>query len=71
MTPVIFTTAGIPKGKQLDAWRGWFDSVFDVEVDDPQDGFAATSETWNFGAFGLSRVQAPKLRAFRTASTLR
>lgn len=71
MTPVIFTTVGLPQAKQLDAWRGWFDAVFDVEVDDPQAGFSATSETWNFGGFGLSRVRAPKLRAFRTADLVR
>ncbi|MGO4407017.1 helix-turn-helix domain-containing protein [Bosea sp. RAF48] len=71
MTPVIFTTVGLPKAKQLDAWRGWFDAVFDVEVDDPQAGFSATSEIWNFGGFGLSRVQAPKLRASRTADLVR
>lgn len=71
MTPVIFTTVDLPKAKQLDAWRGWFDAVFDVEIDDPEAGFSATSETWNFGGFGLSRVQAPRLRAFRTADLVR
>ena len=71
MTPVIFTTAGLPKAQQLDAWRGWFDSVFDVVIDDPTQGFAATSETWNFGCFGLSRVRAPRLHATRTAQLVR
>lgn len=71
MTPVIFSTVDLPKAKQLDAWRGWFDTVFDVEVDEPQAGFAATSETWNLGGFGLSRVRAPKLRAFRTPQLVR
>lgn len=71
MTPVIFTTLGLAKAEQLDAWRGWFDTVFDVEVDDPQQGFAATSETWNLGGFGLSRVRAPKLRALRTPGLVR
>ena len=71
MTPVIFTTVGLPQAKQLDAWRGWFDTIFDVEVDDPQRDFSATSETWNLGGFGLSRVRAPKLRAVRTAGLVR
>ena len=71
MTPIIFTTAGLPRGEQFDAWRGWFDTVFEVEADDPQEGFLATSKTWHFGAFGLSRVQAPKLRVFRTARLVR
>lgn len=71
MTPVIFTTVDLPKAEQLDAWRGWFDAVFDVEVDDPEQGFSATSETWNLGGFGLSRVEAPRLRALRTAGLVR
>jgi AraC-like DNA-binding protein len=71
MTPVIFTTADVPKAKQFDAWRGWFDSVFDVAIDDPRQGFAATSETWNFGGFGLSRVRGPQLHATRTAHLVR
>lgn len=71
MTPVVFTTTGVPKAKQLDAWRGWFDSVFDAAIDDPEQGFAATSETWTFGCFGLSRVRAPQLHATRTAHLVR
>ncbi|CAH1670102.1 HTH araC/xylS-type domain-containing protein [Hyphomicrobiales bacterium] len=71
MTPVIFTTVGLPKARQLDAWRGWFEGLFDVEIEDPQGGFAATSETWNLGSFGLSRVQAPRLRALRTPALVR
>lgn len=71
MTPVIFTTLGVPKAKQFDAWRGWFGSVFDVAIDDPEQGFAATSETWNFGCLGLSRVRGPQLHTTRTAHLLR
>ena len=71
MTPVIFTTTDVPKAKQFDAWRGWFDSVFDVTIDDPVQGFCATSETWNFGYLGLSRVRAPQLHATRTAQLVR
>ncbi|WP_336810988.1 helix-turn-helix domain-containing protein [Bosea sp. MMO-172] len=71
MTPIIFSTEGLPKAQQLDAWRGWFDTIFDLEVDGPRQGFSATSETWDFGGFGLTRVRAPKLRALRTASLIR
>lgn len=71
MTPVIFTTEGLPKAQQLDAWRGWFDTVFEIEIDDPRQGFSATSETWDLGGFGLTRLRAPKLRAMRTASLVR
>lgn len=71
MKPVIFTTEGLPKAQQLDAWRGWFDTIFEIEVDDPRQGFSATSETWDLGGFGLTRVRAPKLRALRTANLVR
>lgn len=71
MTPIIFTTEGLPKAQQLDAWRGWFDTVFEVEIDDPRQGFSATSETWDLGGFGLTRVRAPRLRALRTANLVR
>lgn len=71
MTPVVFTTTDMPKAKQFDAWRGWFDSVFDLAIDDPKQGFAATSETWNFGCLGLSRVRGPQLHATRTVHLLR
>lgn len=71
MKPVIFTTEGLPKAKQLDAWRGWFDTVFDAAIDDPEQGFSATSETWTLGSVGLSRVRAPQLHATRTAHLVR
>lgn len=71
MQPTAFSTAGIDPAKQLDAWRAWFDPVFDAEVADPELGFLASSETWNFSGFGLSRVRAPKLRAVRTPELIR
>ncbi|MEJ0078339.1 MAG: helix-turn-helix domain-containing protein [Alphaproteobacteria bacterium] len=71
MTPDVFTTVGLPKEKQLDAWRGWYDTIFDVVPDDPQQGFSATSKTWKLGGFGLTCVRAPRLRAFRTAALIR
>lgn len=71
MQPIVFSTAGIDPAKQLDAWRGWFDPVFEAEAADPEQGFLASSETWNFSGFGLSRVQAPKLRAVRTPELIR
>lgn len=71
MNPEVFTTAGVAKAMQLQAWCGWFDTVFDVTVDDPLEGFAATSEMWNLGRFGLNRVQAPRLRAVRSPHLIR
>lgn len=71
MQPQVFSTKDLPQGRQLDAWRSWFDGLFDVSVDDASQGFAATSENWALGSFGLSRVAAPPLRAFRTPALVR
>jgi len=71
MQPIVFSTAAIDRVKQLDAWRGWFDPVFEAEAADPERGFPASSETWDFIGFGLSRVRAPKLRAVRTPELIR
>lgn len=71
MLPHIFSTQDLPRAKQLDAWKGWFDGTFEVSVDNPEEGFAARSETWTLGNFGLSRVEAPRLHAIRTPSLVR
>jgi AraC-like DNA-binding protein len=70
MNAKFFTTLDLPKSQQLDAWRRWFD-LFDVQSDAPIGDFRATSETWNFGKFSLSRVKAPRLLASRTAKHIR
>lgn len=72
MKPDIFSTHHLPKAEQLDAWRGWFETVFDVAVDhDEKDGFLAESRYWSLGGFGLGRVAAPTLRSSRSKSLLR
>lgn len=70
MNAKFFATLDLPKSQQLDAWRGWF-NLFDVQSDASTGGFKATSETWNFGKFSLSRVKAPRLLASRTAKHIR
>jgi AraC-like DNA-binding protein len=71
MNPVRFSTEGLPPRDQFDAWRGWFDGVFEVEAEDPAAGFAATSAIWTFDEFALSRVKAPALTAIRDTALLR
>lgn len=66
-----FSTEELSPNKQFDAWRGWFGTVFNAVIDEPEAGFVATCETWNFGGFGLSRVQAPRLQAIRSAGLIR
>ena len=72
MTPETFTTEGLPRQQQYDAWRGWFGSVFETEpLGSPDDGFPAKSELWNLDGFVLSRVTAPPLKVTRTKSLIR
>jgi AraC-like DNA-binding protein len=71
MNPVRFSTEDMPARQQFDAWRGWFDGVFEVEVEDPAAGFVATSTIWTFDEFALSRVKAPALTAIRDTALLR
>lgn len=72
MTPERFSTDGLPPRLQLDAWRGWFETVFEVEVEDEaQVGFVAESKFWSLGGFGLGRVAAPTLRSSRSKTLIR
>lgn len=68
--PNVFSTHSLPAREQFDAFRSWFDPVFDFVVEDPRE-FAATSEIWSLGNFALGIVEAPALRAIRTASLIR
>jgi len=71
MTPVHFSTRDHAPRHQFDAWIGWFDSVFDVAIDEPAGGFEAESTTWSLDGFGLSIVDAPSLRALRSKTLVR
>lgn len=72
MTPETLSTHGLPVTQQLDAWSGWFSSIFEME--EPADrsrGFAAESRYWAMDGFGIGQVSAPDLRAARTRALLR
>ncbi|UPY39024.1 helix-turn-helix domain-containing protein [Sediminicoccus sp. KRV36] len=73
LRPVILSTRELPAARQIGAWRGWFDSVF--EVDAPAaphlPGFAAESRAWALAGMGISQVSAPPLRVMRTRQMLR
>lgn len=71
MIPVRFSTREYAPRHQLDAWIGWFDSVFDVAIDEEHDGFEAESRVWSLDGFGISLVDAPSLRALRTKALVR
>ncbi|TCH99094.1 AraC family transcriptional regulator [Roseococcus sp. SYP-B2431] len=72
MTPEIMSTHGLPRAHQLDAWRGWFSSVFEVEKpDEARQGFLAESRYWALDGFGIGQVSAPGLRAVRSRELVR
>ncbi|HEY4249786.1 MAG TPA: helix-turn-helix domain-containing protein [Roseomonas sp.] len=72
MTPEIFTNHALPPRRQLEAWRGWFDTLFDVLPREPVDeGFVAESRLWSLNGFAIGSVAAPALYATRTKSLIR
>jgi AraC-like DNA-binding protein len=72
MTPEILSTHGLPPPQQLDAWRSWFSSVFEVELpEDSSRGFLAESRYWTLDGFGIGQVSAPGLRATRSKALVR
>ncbi len=61
-----------PPRDQLEAWRQWYESVFDVIPRYPTgDGFAAEIHLWKLGGLAMSRTSAPAVHVVRTKSHLR
>ncbi len=72
MTPETFSTHSLPAKEQLDAWRGWFDAVFDVMPrQSVEECFRAESQLWTLDGCAISRVSAPSLHAARTKALIR
>ena len=72
MQPDIFSTRSLSADEQLDAWRGWFHTVFDVAPGpSAAPGFHAENRVWTLDGFAVSRVSAPPLKASRTNAHIR
>jgi AraC-like DNA-binding protein len=72
LKPQRFATHSLAPSHQLDAWRGWFDSVFDVmPLQSAKTGFRAESEIRILDGFAVSQVSAPPLRDARTKTLVR
>ncbi|MBS0562135.1 MAG: helix-turn-helix domain-containing protein [Proteobacteria bacterium] len=72
MSSQEFTTESLPPQQQFQAWRSWFDPVYDtLPHAPPNSGFAARSAIWQFAGGALARVNAPGLRATRTRALIR
>lgn len=73
MSSHVFSTRDLPSRQQRDAWRAWFNPVFDLNWgrDEAELPFEAESTTWSAGGAILSRVRAPKLHSLRGAQHVR
>jgi AraC-like DNA-binding protein len=72
MTPDTFTTGVLRPQDQLDAWREWYQPVFDVVAKHPMsDGFPAEIRLWKLGGLAMSRTLAPPVDVVRTKVHLR
>lgn len=72
VSPIGFTTRGLPIRQQYEAWRSWHDRTFDGSPDRPaEEGFVAESKIlWTEG-FALVRVSTPAMKVMRTRALIR
>ncbi len=67
-----FATNSLPKAQQLEAWRCWYDTIFDVTPSrSDDDGFVAVNSTWSVQGLTISRVASPANTVSRTRSVIR
>jgi AraC-like DNA-binding protein len=67
-----FATSALPKVQQLEAWRAWYDTVFDVTPNQASNAdFIATNSTWTVPGLTLSQVASPANTVNRTKSVIR
>ncbi|MBL6612598.1 MAG: helix-turn-helix domain-containing protein [Reyranella sp.] len=67
-----FATNDLPKAQQLEAWRAWYDTIFDVAPRQAgNDDFVAANSTWTVSGLTLSRVASPANTVSRTKSVIR
>jgi AraC-like DNA-binding protein len=72
MNPEKFATHPLPRSQQLAAWRGWYDSILDIESrQGASKGFAAENLTWKLDGFAVSRVSTPPTWVARTSALIR
>ncbi len=72
MQPIVFSTRSLPAAQQYEAWRSWFDPVFEaVPTDQHATGFRADIRSWGMDGVVISHVSAPALSVVRTRSLIR
>ena len=72
MEPEKFTTHSLAVPEQTEAWRTWYDSVFDTtSLQRADKGFGATNLTWRLDGVVFSRVSTPAVAVVRTKAHIR
>ena len=72
MTPDTFATQSLGPRDQLEAWREWYETVFDVIPQHPTgDEFPAEIYLWTLGGLAVSRTSAPSVHILRSKGHLR
>jgi AraC-like DNA-binding protein len=67
-----YTTQSLPRSQQLDGWRGWYDTIFDVAPAQSHDeGFVATNANWTALGLTIGNVASPANSVSRTKSVIR
>ena len=72
MTPATFTTKPLPPEDQFEAWRQWYEPVFDVTAGQPSsDVFQAETRLWMLGGLAMSRTIASSVHVVRSRRHVR
>ncbi|MGC2202868.1 MAG: helix-turn-helix domain-containing protein [Stellaceae bacterium] len=72
MVPDSFTTQPLPPRNQFEAWREWYQPVFDViSKQSSGEEFPAEIHLWKLGGLAVSRTSAPSVHIVRTKGHIR
>jgi AraC-like DNA-binding protein len=71
MMPVSFSTSGLRGRDQFDAWRSFYEPVFDIVIKQPAAEFDAKLHLWTLGNFAMSRTTSPSVQIARTKDHLK
>ena len=60
LTPLVFSTRGLPASAQFDAWREFMSPAIEMRRPErAEHGFAAEQTIWDLGRFAISRAVMP------------
>ncbi|WP_421996372.1 helix-turn-helix domain-containing protein [Reyranella sp.] len=72
MLTTRFATSGLPSGNQFDAWRDWYDAVFETTTETgKRAGFEAANSNWIVGGLTVSQVDSAPVAVARSRSFVR